>query len=74
MPCARARTGPRTPAAVLGAGPGGLGWVIGLKRAGVRDGVVPDRAAQRLPRPQFPQALALALVLAAIRSTRPSCW
>lgn len=30
--------------------------------------------SHRLPRPQFPQALALALVLAAIRSTRPSCW
>lgn len=41
------QAGPRTQAVVLGAGPIGLGCVIGLKRAGVRDVVVLDRAAQR---------------------------
>lgn len=39
--------GPQTQAVVLGAGPIGLGCVIGLKRVGVRDVVVLDRAAQR---------------------------
>ena len=39
--------GAQTRAVVLGAGPIGLGCVIGLKRAGVRDVVVLDRAAQR---------------------------
>lgn len=39
--------GPQTRAVVLGAGPIGLGCVIGLKRAGVQDVVVLDRAAHR---------------------------
>ncbi|CAB1370607.1 zinc-dependent alcohol dehydrogenase [Denitratisoma oestradiolicum] len=39
--------GPQTRAVVLGAGPIGLGCVIGLKRAGVKDVVVLDRAAHR---------------------------
>lgn len=39
--------GPQTRAVVLGAGPIGLGCVIGLKRACVRDVVVIDRAALR---------------------------
>lgn len=39
--------GPRTRAVVLGAGPIGLGCVIGLKRAGVSDIVVLDRSAHR---------------------------
>lgn len=39
--------GAHTRAVVLGAGPIGLGCVIGLKRAGVQDVVVLDRAAQR---------------------------
>lgn len=39
--------GPQTRAVVLGAGPIGLGCVIGLKRAGVRDVAVLDRAAHR---------------------------
>ncbi len=39
--------GPQTRAVVLGAGPIGLGCVIGLKRAGVRDIVVLDRSALR---------------------------
>ena len=39
--------GPNTRAVVLGAGPIGLGCVIGLKRADVKDVVVLDRAARR---------------------------
>ncbi|QDX82396.1 hypothetical protein B9N43_14825 [Denitratisoma sp. DHT3] len=39
--------GPQTRAVVLGAGPIGLGCVIGLKRAGVQDVVVLDRTAHR---------------------------
>lgn len=39
--------GARTRCVVLGAGPIGLGCVIGLKRAGARDVVVLDRSAQR---------------------------